>query len=261
MSYRKSSRLAGVLATAMLGVLAFTSSAQAITELGSGFFIGGAQAGALLALIGVQQTSAVSTLLVPALKIEINCTEVSVTSGAIESTTLAEGKLLYEGCTILTNEGVKLEELPGCEIVVNHTGDNKHHITFTAKILPAELADGTPAVLFEGSGNVLTREGTGCVLPKTTVVKGEICLKVLKNHTAEPELESSEVIQKSCNPRLTLEGIEFSGTLAEREKREAEGKGFLDKLLFGIHEAFLDGKVAIFATGLHAFKTLGILLI
>jgi hypothetical protein len=266
MSYRKSRRLAGVLAAAVLGVLAFASSAQAITELGSGFFIGGAQAGALLATLSGKQTSAVSSFLIPALKLEINCTGFSVVSGAIESTTLAEGKLLFEGCTVLTNEKnaegkTVLAEAFGCEIVVNHTGDNRHHITATGKILPAELTDGSPAVLLEGTKNVLTAEGKGCLLPKTTVVKGEICLKVLKNHTAEPEFESSEAIQKSCNPRLTLEGIEFSGTLADREKLEAEGKGFLDKVLFGINESFLDIKASLFATGAHALKTLGVLLI
>jgi hypothetical protein len=156
--------LAGVLAVAVLGVLAFATSAQAIF-LQSGFFIGGAQAGVLLATLGAKMTSAGGTLLIPALKSEINCTKFSIVSAAIESTTLAEGKLLFEECTVLVNDA-KLEEAFGCEIVVNHSGDNKHHITTTGKFLPAELTDGTPAVLLEGASSVLIAAEKGCVLPK-----------------------------------------------------------------------------------------------
>ena len=88
-------------------------------------------------------------------------------------------------------------------------------------------------------------EGTECTLPKTTTITGELCLKVDKNHTIEPELLAGEAIQKSSNPRLTLEGTEFSGTLAERNAKEAEGKGFLDKILFGVNEAFITAKASI----------------
>ena len=107
---------------------------------------------------------------------------------------------------------------------------------------------------------VLMEEGTECTLPKTTNITGELCLKVDKNHTTEIELLASESIQKSCNPRLALEGTEFSGTLAEREKLEAEGKGFLDKLLFGINEAFAIGKGDVNLI-VDPSKTLGVLLI
>jgi hypothetical protein len=250
MSYRKS-RLAGMLAVAVLGVLAFASSAQAI-PLQSGFFIGGARAGALLATFGEKHAGPVATLLVPALKLEINCTKFSVIKGAIESTTLAEGELLYEECAVLTNEAAKLEEAFGCEIVTTHTGDNKHHITAKGKILPAELTDGTPAILFEGTANVLIKEGAGCVLSKTTVIKGELCLKVLKNHTVEPELETSQTIQESCRPRSALESTE--------EKTAAEG-GIKDKLLFGVNESFVDGKAAFALSGAHVGKTFGVSLI
>jgi hypothetical protein len=189
----------------------------------------------VLATLNGKGTGAAAALLVPALKFEINCKKFSVVKGAIESTTLAEGQLLFEECTVLTNEGAKLEEAFGCEIVTTHTGDNRHHITATGKILPAELTDGSPAVLVQGTGNVLVAEGKGCVLPKTTAMKGETCLKLLKNHTAEPELESSQAIQESCRPRTALESTE--------EKTAAEG-GIKDKLLFGINEAFVDSKAA-----------------
>jgi hypothetical protein len=83
-------------------------------------------------------------------------------------------------------------------------------------------------------------------------MKGETCFKLLKNHTAEPELESSQAIQESCRPRSALESTE--------EKTVAEG-GIKDKALFGLNEAFVDSKSALFATGAHAGKTLGVLLI
>ena len=93
--------------------------------------------------------------------------------------------------------------------------------------MPAELNDGTPAILAEKiEATVLMEEGIECILPKTTIIKGEVCLKVARNHTVEIEVLASEAIQKSCNPRLTLEGTEFSGTLAERNTKEAEGKAF-----------------------------------
>jgi hypothetical protein len=267
MKHRKKNVL-GLLVAAALGLMAFAASAQAIAELGSGFFINGAQVGALKASVTGKQIGR-GTLLIPALKLEVNCEKFKILSGFVNTTTDGEGQLLYEECTVLINEKnekgetISLIEAPGCTLVTSHPGPNQPHITAIALLLPAELNDGTPAVLAEKiEAKVLTKEGTGCVLPKTTIIKGEACFKVVKNHTVEPELESSEAIQKSCNPRLTLEGIEASGTLAEREKIEAEGKGFLDKLLFGINESFVDGKasVALSSEG-HKEKTLGVLLI
>jgi hypothetical protein len=262
MSYRKS-RLAGVLIAAALGVLAFASSAQAITELASGFFINGAQVGALKASFTKKQLGR-GTLAIPALNTEINCEKFSVTNGFINSTTDGEGTFLYEECSVLTITGGLVEQ--PCNIVVTHTGDKKHHITATALLLPAELTDGSPAILVEFKGKILMEEGTECTLPKTTEIKGEVCFKIAKegihkNETVEPELETNEAIQKSCNPRLTLEGTEFSGTLAEREKLEKEGKGFLDKILFGVNEAFVTAKADIALSGVHLGKTLGVLLI
>jgi hypothetical protein len=251
------SRLLAVLIVAALGVLAFASSAQAITELASSFFIGGAQVGALKASVTAKQLG-VGTLSIPALNTEINCNKFSITSSFINSTTDGDASFLYEECTVLT---ISTKAEQPCHIVVNHTTDKRLHITATALLLPAELTDGTPAVLFEKIvATVLTEEGTECTLPKTTKIPGEACFRVLKNHTAEPELETNQTIQKSCNPRLTLEGIEFSGTLAEREKLEAEGKGVLDKILFGINEAFITAKADIRLTGAHEGKTLGVLL-
>ena len=253
------SRLLGMLVAALLGVLAFASSAQAITELASGFFINGVQAGALKASIAAKQLGR-STISVPGLNIEINCEKFSIVFGAINSTSDAEGTLLFEECTVLNTSGGLVEQ--PCHIVVNHTGDKRLHLTAKGLLLPAELNDGTPAILVEKlEAKMLTEEGTECVLPKTTVMKGELCLKVDKNHTVEPELLASEAIQKSCNPRLTLEGTEFSGTLAERQKLEAEGKAFLDIMFFGVNEAFTTAKVDVRLSGIHNGMTLGVLLI
>ena len=261
---------AGLLAVALIGVMAFAASAQAIKELASNFFINNIPV-ALKVIIEAKQLGR-GTLLVPALNTEINCEKFQITNGFINNATDAEGSLLYEECTVLTITP-ELKEQP-CHIVVNHTGDKRLHITAKALLLPAELNDATggPAVLAEKiEATVLMEEGTECTLPKTTKITGELCLKignkivekkeVTTNHTTEPILESSEAIQKSCNPRLTLEGTEFSGTEEERKKLEAEGKGFLDKLLFGVNEAFVDGSADVFAGGVHAGFKLGVLLI
>ena len=252
------SRLLGISVVAALGALAFASSAQAITELASGFFIGGVQVGALKATIAAKQLG-VGTIAIPALNTEINCNKFSAISGFINSTTDGEGTFLLEECTVLT---ISAKAEQACHIVANHVGDKRLHITAKGLLLPAELTDGTPAVLADKlEATVLMEEGTECTLPKTTKLTGELCLKVEGNHTVEPVLAASEAIQGMCNPRLTLEGLEFSGTLAERNTKEAEGKGFLDKMLFGVNPAFTTVKAAIKLTGAHEGKTLGVLLI
>lgn len=242
MSYRRSSRMAGVLAVAVLGVLAFAASASAVTP---GFLINKTSVGTLKASVTAKQWGR-GTLSIPALKIEINCEKFSTTTGFVNSTTDAELQLLYEECTVLINEGAKLEEASGCEIVVNHTGDNRHHITATALLLPTELKDGTPAVLVEKIiAKVLTKEGIGCTLPKTTEIKGEVCLKVDKNDTVEPELLASEELQSLCKERLTLESA-------------SEGTGVKDKILYGINEAFITSKTTIALSGAHKGLTFGV---
>jgi hypothetical protein len=257
MKHRKHGLSFGLLAVVVLGMMAFASSAQAI-PLQSGFFIKGAQVGALKASVGGTQIGR-GTLLVPALKVEVNCEKFSILSGFVNTTTDGEGQLLYEECTVLTNEVKEgktiLIEAPGCEIVVNHeAGAQKHHVTATALLLPAELTDGSPAILAEKIlAKVLTKPEVGCILPKTTEIKGELCLKVENNHTVTPTVTASQAIQESCRPRTALESLE--------EKTAAEG-GIKDKLLFGINESFVDGKASVFLNGeVHKGLTLGVLLI
>jgi hypothetical protein len=261
MSKRKYGRsLLGLLVVAALGVMAFASSAQALTP---GFLIAKkAVPSALKATVtGEQDEKTVGTLLIPALKLEVNCTKFTVQEGVIETGTDAKGKLLYEGCTILTSTK---EEAAGCEVVTADAGSELKHITATALILPAELKDGSPAILAEKiEAKVLTKQENGCVLPTTTVIKGEACFKITAatNDTTAPLIESNQTIQGECRPREALEGKELVGlTKAEIEAREAlkPPTAFLDKLLFGTQEAFIDGKATLSLTGVHNGLTLGV---
>jgi len=238
--------LLGLLVVAVFGVLAFATSAQAAIPqfvYKNGL---GTEISVLLASIVANQLGR-GTLSIPALNAEINCEKFSIVSGEINTATDASGELLYEECTAL-EESAPLGELTGCLIVVNHTGDNRHHITAKALILPAELTDGSYAVLAEKiEATVLTIEGEGCLLPKTTKIKGELCLKVDNNESVEPELLASTEIQGLCKERTSLEAL-------------SEGGGVKDKLLFGAQEAFVTGKADVHLTGEHNGYSLGVLL-
>jgi hypothetical protein len=274
MSKRKHGRsLLGLLVVAALGVMAFAASAQALTPK---YLIAKvAVPEALKATVtGALEAGTVGTLLIPALNSEINCTAFKVQEGLIDTGTDAKGKLLYENCTVAAIS--PLEALP-CHIVVNHEigekADKRLHITATALILPAELTDNvTPALLAENiEAKVLMEEGTGCPLPKTTLIKGELCLKIAAgtNDTAAPLIfsEKTEKVdtQAECKPRTALNGgteIDVSKlTKAEIEAREKAVPPtlFLDELLFGTQKAFVDGKAILSLTGeKHIGKTLGV---
>jgi len=238
--------LLGLLATAALGVLAFAASAQALTPQFVYKNTSGTEVAVLLATIAANQLGT-GTLSIPGLNVEINCTGFTVQAGSeINTATDAKGKLLYEGCTAL-EELAPLGELTGCELVSNHEGDNKHHITAEALILPTELNDGSYAILAEKiEAAVLTKPGLGCILPKTTKIVGELCIKIANNETTEVELISSRTIQGLCKERTTLEGT--------------EGSGVKDKLLFGAQEAFVTASADVKLTGAHNGYSLGVLL-
>ena len=247
MSKRKHGRkLLGLLVVAALGIMAFASAAQALTP---GYLIAGKKielkAGEFLkgTVEGTQE--GVGTLLIPKLNLEVNCTGFKVLEGVIENNVDAKGKLLYEGCTILVSS--TKEEASGCEVVTNDAGSALKHITASALILPTELNSGAFAVLAEKiEAVVLTKKENGCVLPTTTVVKGEACFKIAAgNDTTEPLVESNATIQTECVEKTALEGTTV-------------GKGFKDSLLFGTQEAFIDGKAKLFLTGVHKGLTLGV---
>jgi hypothetical protein len=228
--------------------MAFASSAQALNPM---YLINKklVPSGLNAQVTGTLEPETIARLLIPALNTEINCTGFTVQEGVILDEEVAHGKLLYEGCTVLV-ESTKAEAF-GCEVVVNHAGDNKHHITATFLMLPAELKNGDPALLAEKIvANVLTKEGTGCVLPKTTLIKGEVCLKIAlgTNDTVEPLILSDNTIQGECRERTTLESL----------LGEVASGGFKDKLLFGINEAFVDFKATLKLAGLHNGLTLGV---
>ena len=234
------SRLLSLLTAGLLGALAFAAGAQATTPE---FLINKKAVGALKASVSAQQIGR-GTLSIPSLQLEINCEKFTIVSGSISSGTDGEAELLYEECTVLATK--PLEEAAGCEIIVNHTGDNRHHITAKALLLPAELTDGAPAMLAEKfEVKVLTATEKGCLLPKTTTIKGEFCLKVDQNNTTEPELFASQAIQGMCKERPSLES-------------SSEGAGVKDKLLFGLNEGFVESKAKVSLTGAHKGLTLGV---
>jgi len=237
---------ASVAIATMLGVLAFATSAQALIPQFVYKNTSGIEVQVLLATISAKQLGR-GTVSIPGLSLEINCEKFSITSGEINTATDAAVQLLYEECTAL-EESAPLGELTGCEIVVNHTGDKRPHITANALILPAELTDGSYAVLAEKiEATVLTEPEKGCILPVTTKFKGELCLKIDNNESVEPELLASPEIQGLCKERPTLEAL-------------SEGAGVKDKLLFGAHEAFVTGKADVHLTGAHNGYSLGVLL-
>jgi hypothetical protein len=226
--------LLNLLIVIMLGVMAFASSAQALTPK---FLVGKkAVSTGLNALIEGQQIGR-DTLSVPALGTEFNCEKFTVLTGVLESSTKAAGKLRYEECTVL-EATASLGEIP-CTV------RNGKTITASGTILPAELTTGEPALLVEAINVLIGLEGASCPLPLDNIAKGELCLKIVNNDTVKPKIQASEAIQKSCKERTTLEGA-------------IEGAGFKDKLLYGTQEAFTTIEAELFLGGVHAGLTLGV---
>lgn len=234
--------LLGLMAVVALGVMAFASTAQAVeTE----FLVNGKLA--LAATLGGAQVGT-GTLLLPALKTEVNCTGFTVQEGKINTGLDANGKLLYEGCTALVLELPTKTELPGCQIIVNEaSGDLKTHISATALILPVEFADGTYGILAEDiKALILFLKGKGCVLPLDNTVSGDLCFRIDGNNTAKPLILTNEKIQTECPERVALKG--------------AQGAGVKDSLLYGAQTAFVDGTAHVFLLGEHNGQNLGVLL-
>jgi hypothetical protein len=240
MTHRKNGLgLLGLLAVVALGVMAFASSAQALTPK---YLVGKkAVVGTLNATVEGKQVGR-GTLLVSALNTEFNCEKFSVASGLLVTGTDATGQLLYEECTVLELLP-PLEELP-CHIYVSAV-DKRLHITATGLILPAELTNGEPAVLVEKINAKILMEGAECPLPLENIVKGELCLKIDNNDTVEPTVLSSVAIQAECKERPTLEAL-------------TEGAGVKDKLLYGAQTGFVDGTAKVFLGGVHKGLTVGV---
>jgi hypothetical protein len=248
MSYRKhGAALLGALAMAVLGVTVFAATTQALTPK---FLVGkGAVVAGLNALLEGAQIGR-ETLSVPALNIEFNCEKTTVSEGLIVSGTEAKGALVFEECTVLELKA-PLGELP-CNV------KNKK-IAGKGTVIPAELKNGEPAILVsKGEALIGLESGTGCPLPLDNIVTGDLCVKIETNDTVKPVGSTSQTIQAECRARSSLGGPEISGTPAEIEKLEKEGKAFLDEEKYGTQQSFVTGKGEVFLGGVHKGLTLGV---
>ena len=219
MEHRKhGARLFGLLAVAAVGVMAFAASAQAVVP---GFLI---EKKAFATLTKVTaSTEGVSTMLVPGLGFELNCTAFVVDEGAIESKTDAVFVLLYTGCTTLVSNLPTKEEID-CHVT--------EPIKVEALFLPAELKAptlGAPAVLAEklktlirlhSKATALTAEPKPCILPLDNIVTGEICFQINNNDTATPLLLTNASVE--CKERPTLEALTESAGVKDVVKYGAQ---------------------------------------
>lgn len=241
MSYRGNGRgLLGLLVVAVLGVMAFAGSAQALTPQ---FTINGKSA---LHAVFTAVQEGTGSILIPNANLEINCPEFEVIEGLILSPTDADIKLLHKGCRAFSI--TPLEELKACHLSDVAGGKPELlHITSNSLLLPVEFADGKYGILLEKIVAIVSfLSGLGCPLPLKNVIKGEICLKITSgNDTTEPLIQSNQAIQGEC-PAIKLEGF---GSVAK------------DKMLFGVNEAFIDRSAVLKLTGEHAGLTLGVLLL
>jgi hypothetical protein len=147
-------------------------------------------------------------------------------------------ELVYEECTVLELK-TPLGELP---CAVKHS----KKIVGTAAVLPAELTDGSPALLLEGIDALIELEGVECPLPLANRIKGDMCLKLESNETVKPKVVTSQAIQKECKERTALEG-------------PTEGPGVKDKITYGTQEAFMDGQAELFLGGAtHTSLSIGV---
>jgi hypothetical protein len=246
MHYRRKHQrsLAGFMAAAALGIMAFASGAQAGPL---DFYVNGVPNPTTLHVeLSGAQVGTTNAMLLPAFNVEIKCATMTVQEGLLLGPDEITGKLLFEECKVFNSAG--LAELTNCHIIASTT-DARLHITATGKLLPAITTGGSPAVLSEGKSLILIKEPSTCVLPEHTIIKGEICLKIDTNHTTPLLLLSNQTIQGECTPRV----LEALGDPA--------GTKVKDKMLFGTNEAFLDAHLTLFGKPgtPHANATLGVL--
>ena len=231
-------RLFGLLVVAVLGVMAFAASAQAVVE--PGFLID--QKSAVATTVGAEiDPGTVATMLVPGLNFQLTCSALTIDNGNINSALDAIVVILFPGNKCTTLDFTTKAEIP-CEVV---------DITAEALFLPAELAaDGKPAVLAEKVKALIKLTKVGdlskpCTLPQDNVVTGEVCFKITDatNDTVKPLIEAPV----TCKNREKLEGI----------SNEVTAGGFPDLVKYGVQDVTLDGKAVLFLTDAK-FKTLGV---
>lgn len=229
-------RLLGLVVAAALGAMAFAASAQAVNP---GFLI--AKKAALAATFSGEIVSGtISTMLVPGLNFQLSCTGATADEGVINTSTDAKATFLYTGCTTLDlTTKAEIE----CEVV--------EPIKSEALILPAELTDGSPAVLFEKLKALirLTKKGDltkPCILPEDNTATGEICYKIIPatNDMTVVLVEASA----TCKNRSTLEGL----------NNEVTSGGVPDLEKYGGQDALFDNQFKLALTGAHKGLTLGV---
>ncbi len=262
-----------LLAATVLGLLASAPTAEAHEPQ---FLINGKPVGTLTATVTLVQVGS-GYLSIPGLNFELKCETLTTLEGVISTSTDAKGTISFTGCTTLSISklGTAEQEIP-CEV--------GEPIKAEALLLPAELINGEPAVLAEKLKSLVqlfepkSELTKPCVLPEDNTVRGELCLKLDKSDTVEPTVLASQEIQGECKARFALEGLckdlekeylEKEGkdklckelTKEEAEKAEKEGKAFLDKMLYGAQEIFVNRTVKISLTGAHAGLTFGVSLL
>jgi hypothetical protein len=238
MNQRKhGARLLGLLAVAVLGVMAFAGSVQAATpkfelkllEL------------KLLVPVGAEQIGT-GSMAVTGLNFELNCKKFKVEEAHIETGGLdGKGTLSYTECTTLSI--TKLPEEIHCHV--------KEPVKAEALLLPAETTGGAPAILAEKIKALITLhlpEGVlvgvePCVLPLDNTVTGEVCLAIDNNDTATLTVLASASIE--CRVRNGLEGKENEGSTK-------------DVLKYGAQTAVLTGAAKVFLTGAHSGLEFGV---
>jgi hypothetical protein len=235
--------LAGLLAVAALGVMAFASSAQAVTPL---FNLNGSTAE--FSITGEQEGT--GSLLVPTSNLTLKCDEFEVTSGLVlAGGVVAHAGLLYKHClTFAHNDG---KSLP-CHVSDVHKGkpEQLHVTVLDVLFLPVEFADGKYGILAEKINvNVNFLQGTGCPLPLKSTVTGEVCFRITAdNDTNKPLIQSNTTIQTECPLRKVLEGLEGVPS----------GGTIKDELKYGANAAFIVGSAILLDVG---GGSLGVLLL
>lgn len=248
MSYRRSGRgLLGLVAIAVLGLMAFAGSAHAVTPL---FNVG--KLTSLHASFGAVQEEP-STFLVPNLNFEIKCSGMELQEGLLlAGGQVAHIKLLYTECKVF-EFAAPLGEIAACHVSDVAGGrPDLLHITLGALVLPVEFASGDYGILVEKiAAQINFLPEMLCPLPLKNTLKGEICglIEPEKNDTTKPLVLFSQAIQGTC-PEKVLEAL-----------GDPAGVKVKDKLLYGLNEVFLDSRLEVFLVGAHAGMTFGVLLL
>ncbi len=229
-------KVLGLSLMAALGLMAFTAVGAQAANLSPPFthgktFVLGVNTG-LTSVIGTAEGT--GTLLVPALSVEISCTDFEVLNGTVNSEGHGTAKVLFLGCQVFSinakGELTSAEPLP-CQLLDSVSG-KVGHVTAEALVLVA-LHENKDYLIFEQLNLVETTPlatlkytaGTGCPIPLKQEVKGRVVFEILTGdkHNGGAEVENAVGAKIQGGSKVTQEL-------------------FTSKLLYGINESFIDGK-------------------